>query len=972
MKTMKAKFLQGRLGMCGVLAVLTASAGLLNAQSLVARVSSEANNSELTVIKGSEHPLANPANESGRVPASNKLGGITMMFSRSAAQEADLAALLAAQQDPTSPQYHQWITSDQFAARFGMAQADLDQVSSWLERQGFTVDFVNRSRNAIHFSGSVGQVESAFQTELHYYTAGGETHFAPSKALSIPTAFASVVSGVRNLTDFRPRPQHIVPHANFTSGATGNVFFAPGDIVTAYDIGPLYTGGVDGTGQTIAIMGQSFVNLSDIAAFQTAAGAPVKVKAPTLILVPGTGNDGTVSLGDEGESDLDLEWSSAIAPGATVAFVYTGSNTTFGVYDAAQYAVDEMIGNIISLSYSTCETEFATAAALNQLDAIFVQAAAQGQTVMAASGDSGSQACSGATTLTTAQQQAVTVNYPASSAYVTGVGGTEIPPSDGVVNGTKGANYSTYWNSSSSDIVNSVKSYIPEVVWNDSSSGNLSSTGGGKSALVARPSWQTGVPGISALGSTGRLVPDVAFYSSPGLPGYLYCTSDTTSLATGQAGSCGSGFRTSSTDTSLTVAGGTSFATPIFAGMLALINQRLNYTKGQGLINPKLYALAANNANYTSLAIHDVTSGNNNCTAGTTLCGSNTTGFSAGTGYDAVTGIGSLDIAKIAAVWPANTGATASLIGTSTTVSASNTAPNVNTSVTFTITVAANSGGTPTGNVTLQVDGGTGFGGTTVAAQAISGTGTVTYTTQFAATGPHQVLAQYAGDTTHAPSVGAADISIAGTSSGTGTIAMAATNVSVAQGSSANSTLTITPAGGYTGTVDLTFTTSNNNALTNLCYNFTTITTTGIGTVAVTGTTPVTTQLTLDTNASDCAALTKGTGNHAFKALHPSGGKLRSDNRMPGTKSLPAGIAFAGLLLAGFLARGSRKLRSLACVIALGAVGMALTACGGGGGGGTTTTVPNPPKGTYTITVTGTDSLKTTITANTSFTFTIN
>ncbi len=683
-------------------------------------------------------------------------------------------------------------------------------------------------------------------------------------------------------------------------------------------------------------------------------------------------------LGDEGESDLDLEWSSAIAPGANVVFVYTGSNRSFGVYDSAQYAVDEMIGNIISLSYSSCETEFGTGTAgttaLNSLDAIFVQAAAQGQTVMAASGDAGSQACSGATNLTAAQQQAITVNYPASSAFVTGLGGTSMTAND-IHNGS---NYSTYWNSSGSDIVSSLKSYVPEVVWNDSSPpsgsnpGNLSSTGGGASALVPRPSWQTGVPGIAS--GSFRLVPDVSFYSSPGLPGYLYCTSDTSSLATGVTSSCGSGFRTSSTDTSLTVAGGTSFAAPVFAGMVALLNQKLNYTKGQGLINQTLYQLAANGANYTSGAIHDVTSGNNNCTGGTTLCGTNTTGFSAHTGYDEVTGIGSLDLAKIALVWPTNSASSAALIGTSTTVSASNAAPNVNTDVTFTITVAANSGGTPTGNVTLQVDGGTvwGTGGTTVAAQAISGTGTLTFTTQFAASGSHQVLAQYAGDATHAPSVGIAEIAIAGTSSGKGTFAMAGTNVTVTRGTSASSTLTVTPSGGYTGTVDITFSTSNNTALANLCYNFTTILANGTGTVAVTGTTPVTTQLTLDTNASDCAALTKGTGNHAFKTLHASGGKTRSDNRTPGSKSLPAGIAFAGLLLAGFMARGSRRLRNLACVIALGAVGMALTACGSGGGSSGGTSVSNPPKGTYTVTVTGADSVTASITATTTFTFTIN
>jgi hypothetical protein len=982
MKTMNAKLLQGRLRMCSVLAVLAGSAGLLSAQSLVARIASEANSAEMTTIKGSEHPLANPANESGRVPASTRLSGITMMFIRSAAQEADLNALIAAQQDPTSPQYHQWITSDQFAARFGMAQADLDKVSSWLAQQGFAVDSVNRSRNAIHFSGSAGQVESAFQTQLHYYTAGGETHFAPSTALSIPAALAPVVSGVRDLTDFRPRPQHIVPRTGFTSGVSGTVAFAPGDIVTAYDIGPLYTSGVDGTGQTIAIMGQSFVKLSDIAAFQTAAGAPVKVKAPTLVLVPGTGNDGTFSAGDESESDLDLEWSSAIAPGANVVFVYTGSDKAFSVFDSAQYAIDEMIGNIISISYSSCEGQFTNPAALAPNEAIFQQAAVQGQTVMAASGDAGSQACSGTPGLSTQQLQSLSVNYPASSAFVTGVGGTEIPASDGVdpSTGTKGANYSTYWNSNgtggvSNDLVNSLKSYVPEIVWDDTSvQSGLDATGGGTSALVARPSWQTGVPGIP--GGNFRLVPDLAFYSSPDLPGYLLCTSDQTlwqSIASGgannQLASCNSGFRDSATN-DLTRAGGTSFATPIFAGMLALLNQKLNYTEGQGLINPELYQLAANHANYASGAIHDVTSGNNNCTAGTTLCGTNTTGFSAGTGYDEVTGIGSLDLNLIAAVWQTNTKPSATLIGTSTTVTPSNPTPNVNTNVTFTIAVSSTSG-TPTGSVTLQIDGGTvwGNGGTTPAVQTLSN-GTVQYTTTFATAGTHQVVAQYGGDATHATSVGVGEVAIAGSSSGKGTIAMSATSVTVSQGTSGSSTLTITPSGGYTGTVDLTFSTSNNTALANLCYNFTTILSSGIGTVAVTGTAPVTTQLTLDTLPADCGASIKSTGSHAFRALHPSG-RASSNRPKPGTNPLPAGIAFAGLLLAGFLARGSRKLRGLACVIALGAVSMAMMSCGGGGGGGTSVT-PDPPKGTYTITVTGTDSVATSITTSTSFTFTIN
>ena len=312
---------------------------------------------------------------------------------------------------------------------------------------------------------------------------------------------------MRNLTDFRPHPQHVAARGAFTSGISGSVFFAPGDIATACDIKPLYSGGVDGTGQTIAIMGQSYVHVSDVEAFQSAAGL-IK-KDPTLILVPGTGNDATVFSGDQSESDLDLEWSSAIAPGADVVFVYTGSNMNYGVFDSASYAIDNKIGNIISLSYSTCETEL-TSANLTSLEAMFEQAAAQGQTVMAASGDSGSTACSGFSTLTTAQQTAIAVGYPASSAYVTGVGGTEISAAN------SSSSSSTYWSKNgSNDVVTSLIKYVPEVAWNDSSSSGLSSSGGGTSALVARPSWQTG-PGITS--GSFRMVPDISFYSSPGFP----------------------------------------------------------------------------------------------------------------------------------------------------------------------------------------------------------------------------------------------------------------------------------------------------------------------------------------------------------------------------------------------------------------------------------------------------------------------
>ena len=963
MKTIFPPLQQKWSRICGMVVACTMAAGLAGAQAPVPRIKAEITTSNQSTLQGSLHPLALPQNDAGRMPGNSRLNGMSLYFNRSAAQQADLEALIAAQQDPSSPQYHQWLTPDQFASRFGMAQSDIDKVQSWLQQQGFSIDSVARSRNMIRFSGTVGQVESAFSTQMHYFQIGSEKHFAPATALSVPAAVAPAVLGIRNLNDFRPQPQHTVPRADFTSGSSHNVFFAPGDIVTVYDIQPLYSASVNGTGQSIAVVGQSAIQVSDIENFQSAAGQTKK--DPNLVLVPGTGDSTEFKDGNEGESDIDVEWAGAIATGANVVFVYTGSTTTFNIYDSIQYAVDERLAPIISISYASCETQF-TQTDYNTVDAVMSQAATQGQTVIAASGDQGATACSGVKGLTTAQQEALAVNFPASSAFVTGMGGTEITSANSTSSNT------TYWTggTSSSDTLTSAVKYIPEVAWNDDASGSISASGGGASVFTNRPSWQTGVPGIAS--GSKRLVPDVSLYSSPNLPGYLYCTSDTTNWGTGQTGSCGSGFRASSTDNLLTAAGGTSFAAPIFAGMVALINQNASYTAGQGLINPTLYKLAANTTTYAS-AFHDVTSGDNFCKAGSTVCASNgtTLGFQAGTGYDEVTGLGSVDLNLLAAAWPV---ASAPLIGTSTTVVPANAAPTVNVADVFTITVADVSGsGTPAGTVTLQIDGGTLFGGTTVANQTLTTNGTLTYSATFTTSGPHQVVAQYAGDATHAASTGVGSVTIGVISSGKGSFTLTPTpsTLTVSRGSSGAETITITPSGGYTGTALLNFTTSNSSALTNLCYAFTTTLSSGQGSVAVGGATAVTTQLTLDTNAADCATTTTGSqpGLHSLRALR-SGNISRGPAPKPAPNRLPAGVAFAGLLLAGFLGRYARKFRPAAWILVLAAAGLALSACGGGS---SSTTVSNPPKGTYTITLSGQDSVTSTIAAPAAtFTFTIN
>ena len=287
---------RGRLPVLGCIGAFVL-AGSLAAQMPRVRIQNEINNSDMVALKGSERQLSEPGLDAGRMPGNAKLTGVSIVFNRSAEQQADLKKLLAAQQDPASPQYHHWLTPDEFGSRFGMSQADLAKVQTWLEQQGLTVERVARSRNMIRFSGTVAQVEMALRTEIHYYRSGAETHFAPSTGLSVPSAIAPTVQTVRNLSSFRPKAMHVRTRAGFTSGQSGSSFFAPSDIAVTYDIQPLYSAGIDGTGQSIAVVGQSAIDVKDIENFQSAAGLPKK--DPVMVLVPGSGTS-TVVAGDEG------------------------------------------------------------------------------------------------------------------------------------------------------------------------------------------------------------------------------------------------------------------------------------------------------------------------------------------------------------------------------------------------------------------------------------------------------------------------------------------------------------------------------------------------------------------------------------------------------------------------------------------------------------------------------------------------
>ena len=566
------------------------------ARAQPARISRAIDRAQRVALPGHLHPKAIAGNDRGRLAPSFELSYVTLAFAQTDAQKADLAQLLQDQQTPGSSLFHQWLTPEQYADRFGVSQSDLDRMTNWLQSEGLTVAGVSRSRTWLAASGAAAQVESAFRTELHQYDVNGELHFANATEPSIPAALGGVVRAIRGLNDFRAQAKSRAIKPDYNS-SRGNHYLAPNDLASIYNISSLYNAGFDGSGQKIVVAGQTEIDLTDLQTFRTKFNLPGA--DPQITLVPGSRNPGTVS-GDLGEADLDLEWSSAVARNAMVLYVYA-----FDVMTAVQYAIDQNMAPVLSLSYGLCELETLTSD-LATMQGWAQQANAQGMTWFAASGDSGGADCDDST------HSGLAVDAPASIPEVTGVGGTEFLEGTGV-----------FWASTNDSNLASVLSYIPEVAWNDTvTDGSPSASGGGASARFAKPSWQAG-PGVPS--DNARHVPDISMNASADHDGYLVYSN----------GSLGS-------------YGGTSAPTPVMAGITVLLNQYLvangiQGSAGVGNINPRLYSLAQN----SPAIFHDITGGDNivtvACGRRSINCNNAPVGFGAGAGYDQVTGLGSVD-----------------------------------------------------------------------------------------------------------------------------------------------------------------------------------------------------------------------------------------------------------------------------------------------------------------------------------------
>jgi subtilase family serine protease len=591
------------------------------------------------------HPFATSANDRGRVAAELAMDRMLLVLESGPEQEAALEQLLAEQQDPSSPHYLEWLTPQQFGERFGASQQDLDVIANWLQDRGFRVNSVAEGRRTIEFSGTARQVEEAFHTEIHNYEVNGQRHVANATDIAIPEALGPVVGGIVSLHDFPVHPMYhrvgtpatesvqpgsLSPSVNLSGGGHA---IGPYDFAAIYNVAALWNLNYDGTGQTIAIPGRTNISPNDVSAFRSYFGLPAN---DPQIIVNGA-DPGITSADEETEADLDVEWSGAVAKGATVRFVVSRStSTTDGVDLSSQYIVDNNLASVMSLSFGECEAYLGSE---NQFYYnLWSQAAAQGISVFVAAGDTGSAGCDvpvsydgNSNNTTQPAGDGLAVNGLASTPYNVAVGGTQFNDGSG-----------SYWNSTMDAHHASAIGYIPEVAWQESSyttagaaGNNLYAGGGGVSALYGAPAWQTGngVPAADpgAASQHHRYLPDVSL-SAAGHDGDVM-----------------------EQEGVLYLVAGTSVSSPSFAGIMAIINQYTGARNGNP--NLRLYPLAAQ----APSVFHDVTSGTNAvpCAGGSPGCSTaapssnvgHMNGYSAGAGYDLATGWGSVDAYSLASHW---------------------------------------------------------------------------------------------------------------------------------------------------------------------------------------------------------------------------------------------------------------------------------------------------------------------------------
>ncbi len=532
------------------------------------------NESKLVTLAGNTRPEATAANDRGAVADSLPMEHLWLQLRRSPEQEQALDKYLDELQDPKSPNYHHWLTAQEFQARYGLAQEDLAKITGWLQAHGFTVNLVYPN-NVIDFSGTAGQVREAFHTEIHNLEVNGKKHIANMSDPQIPAALAPAVVGVVSLNNFMPRPMN-QPRAAYTFSGCGSDCYAvvPADLDTIYNLNPLFAEGYSGQGQTIVVVEDSdtynntpsgcnsttCTGNTDWNTFRSSLGLSSYTSGSFTQVHPAPGSGGTCSdpgvNGDDGEAAIDVEWASAAAPNAAIELASCADSTQFGGFIALQNILSNggPLPSVVSISYGESESLLLATENL-YIKGLYQLASSRSVAVFVSSGDEGAASTDAGASYAT---HGITVSGFTSTPYDVSVGGTDFGD-------TYAGTNSTYWNSTNGTTYGSALSYVPEIPWNyscaseliadfegygqtygssgfcNSSAGNgyLNTTAGSggpsgcatgapsKSGVVsgtcagyAKPTWQSGLFGNPSDGV--RDIPDVSLFAANGVWGHYY------------------------------------------------------------------------------------------------------------------------------------------------------------------------------------------------------------------------------------------------------------------------------------------------------------------------------------------------------------------------------------------------------------------------------------------------------------------
>ena len=951
---------------------------------------------KLVTLGGNTRPEAKAKYDRGRVADGLVMEHLLLLLKRSPELEQELEKFIEELHDSSSPAFHHWITAREFGERFGVAQPDRDTIKNWLQSHGLKVNVDYTNELLIDFSGTAGQVEDAFHTEIHNLDVKGVKHIGNMSDPQIPAALSPAVKGVVSLHDFRPHPMYR-PRADYTVAEKGTKYYlvVPGDLATIYNLNPLFSAGISGQGQTIVVIEDTDVYATaDWASFRSVFGLSSYTDGSFTEIHPAPPS-GSNNCSDPGvtnadvEATVDAEYASASAPSAAIVLASCTDTTTFGGLIALQNLLNGsgMPPALVSMSYGECEA--ANGAASNAaFSSTFQQAVTEGVSVFVSAGDNATAFCDRDDEVAAS---GIGITGWGSSPYNVSVGGTDFGDTFAGTN-------STYWRSTNSTTYESAKSYVPEIPWNDScgslllaefegfsetygSSGFCNSSkgetdflntiggGGGPSGCATGTPSVSGVVGGTCAGwpkpsyqsllgnpSDGvRDIPDLSLFAANGawLHYYPYCFSGPGGVPCSEAPVDWPG------------AGGTSFTAPIMAGIQALVNQTAGSSQG----NPNFvyYSLAATQYGKTgdkacnstlgdtvgsSCIFYDVTLGDNDVACSytpdlgvdtcytpsgsygvqSTSSSSYQPAYSAITGWDFATGIGTVNAYNLVNNWPS--AFTLSLSPNHLTITAGSSGMSTITITpanSFNGNVTLSAAGLPSGvTAAFNVNPATSTSALTLTASATAATGTVTVT-----------ITGTSGNLTQTTAIGLTVSAAPGY-----TLSAAPSSLSVVQGSQGTSAITITPRNGFAGSVTLSaaglpsgltaaFSPNPASSSSTLTLTANGTATTGITTVTVTGTSGSLTQtVAISLTVTPAPSYTLSAAPGTLSVTQGSQGKstitITPLNGFAGSVTLSA----AGLP-AGVTASFSRKAATSTSVLTLKAESTAT-------------------EGTFTITVTGT------------------